>query len=102
MSNKRKLQTKNFVRPINISEFDHADEFAYTGEVCAFHPDCCDPDDFDCKGCGQPAVHAVVFRIEGTERRSPFCEDHAAGMGIAFEAVARRQVAESNLRATER
>jgi hypothetical protein len=70
MSNTRKLRTAEFMD-------------ARPGETCIFHPDCCQPDDWDCSGCGEPAVTCVSSYVvpfdggEPREARHPFCARHA-------------------------
>jgi hypothetical protein len=76
MSNKRKLRLKSYTPPrrapviqgMGIIPPDQRDS-----ERCQFHPDCCDMDDFDCPGCGQPAC---VFIIFSNDRHLPFCAEH--------------------------
>jgi hypothetical protein len=56
-------------------------EQARPGERCQFHPDCCDMDDRDCPGCGEPAVRTLVYARTG--QRIPLCAAHELIAGAA-------------------
>ena len=89
MSNTRKLRTREFHgRPVaeNLGT-------ARPGETCAFHPDCCDPDDTACSGCGEPADGAIVFR---GGQRLPFCAAHEPFVQDTLIAMAQRETEEAN------
>ena len=92
MSNRRKL------RPFRASIITASERVggAYPDETCTYHPDCCEPDDFTCPGCGNAATGAVTFYVNGSEQRRPFCQEHEAAMGVVTEAMAQRTASEAN------
>jgi len=86
MSNTRKL-----------IQNDVSIEVAFSLERCQFHPDCCDPEDTACHGCGAPAVKALVLTSdEHGDRRVPFCAAHSGPMAEAVLSVYIRQRGEAN------
>jgi hypothetical protein len=76
MSNRRKLQLQPYTPPRQAPVIDSMGVIPpdqRDTQRCKFHPDCCDPDDMDCPGCGQPA-HVFIVLSNGTH--VPFCADH--------------------------
>lgn len=93
MSNSRRLRIREFTPPPSVTL--DAVEDPGGGEACQFHPDCCDPDDFTCPGCGEPAIIVVVYRVNGAGQRMPFCAQHAPYTEV-WAHWAQRQAGEAN------
>jgi hypothetical protein len=92
MSNRRKLRP---YRTAIVTVSEHVSG-AYPDETCTYHPDCCDPDDFTCPGCGNDAIGVITATLNGAEKRQPFCQEHEAAMGFLAEAMAQRTAGEAN------
>lgn len=69
------------------------------GERRAFDPDCCDPDDTSCDGCGALATDAITFHRD-TElfptRRVAYCAEHAGSIAEAVAQMLQQQAATQN------
>lgn len=104
MSNSRTLRTRQYA-PVAVLTEDQMTaahdtappgEPARPGETCVFHPDCCDPGDPACTGCGKPATSAATYHAGTAPRRFPYCGEHAEGARIAIQAITRHQASQAN------
>ena len=62
------------------------------GETCAWHDDCCQPEDMTCTGCGTPATLVLTFTAaRAGKQRMPVCEDHSDDLAAAILELMARQ-----------